>query len=76
MAQYRKKEETEVPDRKLGQDALVTVEVRTKDGSTTRTFRVQGFVGNTLQSQRSGKGLDEILMAGLKHGFGGQVTAE
>lgn len=59
-----------------GQDALVTVTVETADGTSTHTFRVAGFVGNTLPWQRSGKGLEGMLIPGMQRAFGGQVTLE
>jgi hypothetical protein len=81
MPRPKKTEAVEVtPDapkvRPKGQDAIVTVEVDTVSGKETRCYRVQGFSGNTLPWQRTGKGLDDILISGLQHGFGGQVTVE
>lgn len=77
-----KKKDTETqmdaqqPKKPMGSDAVVTIAVETADGTETRKFRVQGFRGNTLAWQRSGKGLDQMLMPGLLRAFGGQITPE
>ena len=57
-----------------GQDAIVTVEVLTAQGSESRSYRVPGFTGNTLAWQRTGSGLDSIIIKALQDAFGGQVT--
>lgn len=57
-----------------GMDAVLTVTVRTVDGTVERQFHVPGYLGNTLAWQRSGNGLDEILAPALNRAFGGQVT--
>jgi hypothetical protein len=80
----RKKEQSEfekqtAPDAKArvkGNDALVTVTVETVTGAVSRTYRVAGYMGNTLAWQRSGKGMDDTIIPGLVKAFGGQVTEE
>jgi hypothetical protein len=73
-----RKKNDEAPSKPIakGMDGVLSVTLHTASGEETRSYRVPGLLGNTLAAQRTGKGLDDILIPALQRVFGGQVTAE
>lgn len=73
---YERKVIEPAPKKKFGMDAIIKISISTEEGRQEADFRIVNFLGNTLSSHRSGKGLEERLINGLKHGFGGVVRSE
>lgn len=72
----KRKVQGDTPKKVLPNDALVTVSVQTSEGTVVRSYRAPGFLGGTLPWQRTGKGLDDLLIPAMTRVFGGQVIAE
>ena len=72
----RKQETPDEPSKAKGNDGLMSISIETTSGTISRTYRIAGYLGNTLPWQRSAKGMDDMLIPALLRAFGGQVTPE
>ncbi len=71
-----KRKEEVVMKKAQGNNAILTMQIETSEGTISRRYNLPNFVGNTLAWQRSEQGMDDFLLPGLRAVFGTQVTPE